>query len=313
MQKIMQILDPSHENWVLGGIFRDLRMEDSRFYTTPIFLPPPNSIKNFKRWIISKRKASKQPFLFFSSLTVLVNYSKFQQSKRQKIGLWFTHKDGSFTRSEIKALRYCDVVFVHSSAAKNQIRLVNSAVRIIITLGAIKESRFPGPSIFGKGIVWVGTPSQRKNPTLFLEIVRELGEFDFLLLGNGWLKSKFVTDISLLPNLEYREISGPLTSSDFDGNSIILVTSQLEGGPMPLLEGMAAGLTPVYTDCGFAKDLMDFLGQPFTPLDATSNDFIISIREKMANLNLTSSQSQHQMLTQLTFRRLATTVINQFI
>jgi hypothetical protein len=122
-----------------------------------------------------------------------------------------------------------------------------------------------------------------------------------------------VTNISLLPNLEYREISGPLTSSDFDGNSIILVTSQLEGGPMPLLEGMAAGLTPVYTDCGFAKDLMDFLGQDFTPLDATSNDFIISIREKMANFNLTSSQSQHQMLTQLTFRRLATTVINQFI
>ena len=48
MQKIMQILDPSHEIWVLGGSFGDLRIEDSRLYTTPIFLPPPNSIKNFK-------------------------------------------------------------------------------------------------------------------------------------------------------------------------------------------------------------------------------------------------------------------------
>jgi glycosyltransferase involved in cell wall biosynthesis len=313
MHKVLQVLDPSHENWVLGGIFRDLREEDTRFYSNPILLPPPNSSKNLFRWIKYKKQISSHPTLFFSSLTVLVNYSKFYKIKNQNIGLWFTHKEGNFTKIEIKALRSCNVIFVHSRLAKKQLKSIHIDVKIIVVIGAIDLKRFPRPATFGKGIIWIGTPSERKNPQLFLDVVRNLPDFRFVLLGNGWLKHKLSLTFSSFSNLCYKEISEALTIRDFDENSIILITSRLEGGPMPLLEAMAAGLTPIYTDCGFAQDLMDFLGKEFKPTNAHCGAFISAIREQMYELEQVQNNERHQKITQLNFRRLADLILNELI
>ena len=104
--KITQVLDPSHASWVQGGVFADLRRHSESFNTEEIYLPAPNAFKVIWDWVKICLVLGKRERLLFSSLTPLENYSKYPIRKRkQSIGLWFTHKEGDFTKRERKALR----------------------------------------------------------------------------------------------------------------------------------------------------------------------------------------------------------------
>ena len=308
--KILQVIDPSHDVWVLGGIFRELRALNTQFYPIPKTLPPPNSLKNFYSWIKARKAISRSDLLIFSSLTVLVNFTRFFPIRKHKIGLWFTHKSGKFNRLEIRALTKCSVIYVHSQSAREQLNLVVKSPQIIVVIGAVEKSRFSSPSTPGPKIAWVGTPNPRKNPQLLLEIVESLPNFEFLLLGNGWANSPLYKKVQSLPNITYREITKALNSRDFDGTSTILITSSLEGGPMPLLEGMAAGLTPIYTDCGFLEDVMEYVGLDFQPLEANCRAFVDKIISQSPKNSPELNQEIRERVLALSFERLSKIIVN---
>ena len=259
-KKIQQVLDPHHRNWVQGGVFRELREESNCFNSTPIYLPPPNSIKNLGNYLEILREIRKLPLLLFSSLTPLENYLRFMKKPHsQVIGLWFTHKEGEFNSREIRCLRSTDVIFLHSNHQSLKLREVTSSKQVEI-LAAIDPERFSRPSIQKPRIVWVGTAVERKRPTFLLKLASELSSEEFLILGKRWSESKYWKTVNGLKNIRYEELSGALTSEILDGNDIFLMTSEIEGGPMPLLESLAAGLTPICTNTGFVERLFLELG-----------------------------------------------------
>jgi glycosyltransferase involved in cell wall biosynthesis len=211
--------------------------------------------------LLIQRQISRHEILFFSSLTPLLNYFKFSRAKVGKvIALWFTHIEGNFSRRERRALEKCDLIFVHSERAKEDLLLEFPNAQIEVVVGALQFSRFKTPAIGGKKIAWVGTPNSRKNPHLLIEIAKRDPGLEFRIIGRDWSKSDFWEQIKKYPNIEYREVSGALQSSDFDYCNRYLMLSEVEGGPMPLLESLAAGLIPICSNTGFVQDLLAPLG-----------------------------------------------------
>ena len=259
--RIAQVLDPSHKNWVLGGLFRDLLSSSSFFDRNTILLPPPNSLLNFIKWLISCKRISSFNLVLFSSLTPLENYSKYWfNNKNARLGLWFTHKEKTFSKKQKIAITKCDVIFVHSQKIQKLLLQEFPSIKIIVAIGAINSDRFKLKTEIGTRIVWVGTIADRKNPEIFIDLVRLTPHLNFRVLGKKWKESNLWRQLETLPNIEYFEIDHPLTSTDFNGCSVYLMLSKIEGGPMPLLESLAAGLVPICTRTGFVEDLLIPLG-----------------------------------------------------
>ena len=167
-------------------------------------------------------------------------------------------------------------------------------------LAALDTSRFSRASTSEKRIVWAGTSVKRKRPNLFLDLVETRPDLQFLLIGHSWSKHPLFQRVTRLKNLVYKEFQGPLGSELLDGCDIYLMTSEFEGGPMPLMETLAAGIVPICTRTGFVEAIFEFADLPkkliVEPnLDAINeaiqwvreNNFRISneIREKILTLD----------------------------
>lgn len=298
------VVDPSHNAWVLGGLMRELRDASIENFEAPVDLCSPNSIRKFLEWFGQCKSIHTYRYVLFSSLTPLRNYRRFPfRSRSQKIGLWFTHNELAFSKSELKALNSCDVIFVHSQSIKKSLELLTYST-IVVVLGAIDPMRFVRRSYPGRSVAWVGTPVSRKRPELFLMIVKKNPDLTFKLLGKNWMKSEFSELINDFKNLEYVEINGALNSSDFDGCSTLLVTSEIEGGPMPIIEALASGIYPIGTDTGFLGDIQEFLGLPKSFVLPDVDDISYALRGKLKDSAGISPALREKILS-LDFERLA--------
>lgn len=99
-------------------------------------------------------------------------------------------------------------------------------------------------------VLFVGRNSFEKRPELFLKIAEECYfknlPFNFSIVGD------FKEDIKVTPNVK---IYGVVNMKDelneiFSNHHIILNTSTREGLPMTLLEAMANGVVPIFTNVG---------------------------------------------------------------
>jgi glycosyltransferase involved in cell wall biosynthesis len=261
---ILQVLDSSHADWVQGGTFQDLRDASTFFEKSAMYLSPPPKNLSILAWGSKLMRISKKQDILFSSMTPAQNFFRVRDFMNHtgSLGLWFTHKDGSFSRKELSILQKMDLIFVHSSAAEELLRDLTPA-RIVRTVGGIDPVRFSRPAKRGKRIVWVGTPVSRKRPEVLIEMIQNYPEENFRIVGKNWDNSRYWSTVNLNTNVEYVELTGPLTSSHLDGCDVFLMTSRMEGGPMPLMESVAAGLSPVIaTKTGFAEDILQICGLP---------------------------------------------------
>ncbi len=182
--RIKHVLDPSHANWVLGGIFRDLRAQSDVFEANPAYLSSFPGINQIFPWFRVFFTLLTERNLLFSSITPLENYLKVVRfvPRYQHIGLWFTHQEGSFTCIQEKALRSCDVIFVHSSRDKERLSGIVSC-QIVVVIGAIDPARFTRNPTKGNRVLWVGTPNERKNPSELIRFAFDNPEIDIRILG----------------------------------------------------------------------------------------------------------------------------------
>lgn len=277
------VIDPSHESWVLGGLMRELAISSRYIHNDVIALPP---IRKLFKYLSIRLRLAREGSILFSSLTPLENYLYFPiLAKNQEIKLWFTHKEGSFSKTELKCLLKVDQIYVHSSHEANRLKELGCR-SVTVAIGAVDSRRFRKKSSIGEEIVWVGTPSARKQPEIFLNLVQDNPETQFRLLGYGWEQSIYWDTVNSLHNLRHVPIRGPLTSQDFDGCFAYLMTSEVEGGPMPLLETLAAGLAPLVTDCGFVKDVFDYCeisSRYILKGDVPLQDQLLNLRENWVN------------------------------
>jgi len=110
------------------------------------------------------------------------------------------------------------------------------------TIGIVAHSYANGRK--GEGII----------PRIF-ELIRPLN-VRLVIIGKGWAETVHALK-STGTNVEWREVvSRETLRSVYQDCSIYLCTSYVEGGPLPLLESMAMGATPVSTAVGLARDIL---------------------------------------------------------
>ena len=311
--QILHVLDPHHREWVQGGVFAELRESSDVFASMPVYLPPPNSIKNLLKYLAAIRKIKRQENVLFSSLTPLENYLRFSNKPQlQNIGLWFTHKEGEFTRREILSLRNTDILFTHSSFQSAKLRDVTPAKQVEIT-AAIDRKRFKDVAIRRARLVWVGTAVDRKRPDMLLQLATELRDEKFLVLGKEWRSSRYWETLKSLKNVEYIEVNGALTSEILEGTDIYLMTSAIEGGPMPLIETLAAGLVPICTDTGFVRKIFDEFQIDNRLIVEPSAEVISDLISRIRSGEIFLPSNTRKKILELDFQRLANLIIKSML
>ena len=306
------MLDPSHNAWVQGGTFQDLRSASDVFCVRPIYLGSPFKTQHLLSWIKANFNILLSKNLLFSSLTPLENYYRIFRflPKFHKRVLWFTHNEEPFNKTQFSAINNCDCLLVHSKRAKQTLSEIFE-VKINVILAAVQFENFKNLSSQGQRIVWVGTYSRRKRPEIFLNLVRNNPDLEFRILGKNWDMSFVDELLSELVNLEYFELNGAVKSEHFNGCDIYLCTSEIEGAPMPLLESIAAGLHPISSDVGFVRDIFEYF-QISEKFIYTSED---EVMELVYSLRLNSSKiidHNRTLVKNLSFENLGKLIQSSF-
>jgi glycosyltransferase involved in cell wall biosynthesis len=132
---------------------------------------------------------------------------------------------------------------------KNKVRLVYFALDV----DCIRDNKVARNL---KTVVLASRYGPRKGLELLPELIREMPDWNFIALGRNWEEFIDLTGLSSLSNFSYILFDKKTRSENFSKAGVFLSLSNLEGGPVPLIEAMLLDLIPIATDTGFARDLI---------------------------------------------------------
>lgn len=195
-----------------------------------------------------------------------------------------------------RALDNCDGVICMNSALRDDLqRLGVSRDRLSVLVGAASRDEFKPHARTADGKVgFCSAYYARKSPDLILEIVRALPHRQFLMLGKGWRDYPRFGELQSLANFEYLETSYQHYAECYARMSVFVSASNLEGGPIPLLEAMLSNAVPVASRTGFAPDVIQHGSNGFIfDLDAGA-DLICALIEQAFSLECDVSATAQQ-------------------
>ncbi len=172
--------------------------------------------------------------------------------------VWLTHPkdEGLGGPSAILALKRARVVTMCNLWRDYAIDLGLSADRVTAIVGAADPELFQ-PHSRGNGKIGFCTAYyERKGPHRILELVQAMPERDFILMGRNWNQYPDFHLLASLPNFEYREGAYQEYPMFYRELDVFVSLSDLEGGPIPLIESMMCNVVPVATKTGFAPDVI---------------------------------------------------------
>lgn len=309
MKKVEILIDPGHINWVLGGIFSEIAQNNSNFFSRPKTIVPFGKLGFFHSAILILSLALNRSTIIFSSVTPLQNFHRMNPFNTNIKILWFTHFEGELSQKTIRLLNKTQLIFVHSHDLMDELYKLGVTTEILPVVGAINPELFNFICSPGDKIAWIGTVSSRKNPKLLLEFAQDNPDLKFQVFGRNWKEHKIYEDMKLLNNVEYRELHSKISSNDLAECSHYLMLSTSEGGPITLLETLAAGLVPICTPVGIVPELLSDVGYDQQILE---NDFtFFSIRKKFeTNYSLSHRKIVSDKIKFYSISRLSTVIEN---
>ena len=178
--------------------------------------------------------------------------------KHENCVVWFTHpkEPGLGGNQTIDALQHATVVTMSSTWKRYIIELGLQEDRVTTVVGAADPQFFPYHERGGGKVGFCTAYYERKHPDRILETVRQLPEYQFILMGRNWQDYPHFGELTRLNNLEYREAQYRDYPAFYAELDVFVSASQLEGGPIPLLESMMSNVVPVASNTGFAPDVI---------------------------------------------------------
>jgi glycosyltransferase involved in cell wall biosynthesis len=198
----------------------------------------------FSHYSLLVSALKRNPFLIQSRITV--QYTHLLEATPNKKEIFHVLKN------------YTDLITCMNSQDKS--RLVQEGVKeevIHVLVGGVDQKFFSKKMPSSNKVLICAAFYERKDPQKLLEVVRAAPDLEFSLLGPGWESSNQYQELTSLGNIEFLEAE----FNDYPGiyldHGIFLSVSQVEGGPIPLLEAMASNLKPVCSKTGFAEDVIE--------------------------------------------------------
>lgn len=96
----------------------------------------------------------------------------------------------------------------------------------------------------------------RKGGDRILELVRSMPGHEFVLCGKKWPDWDRFAELRALPNLEYVDVPYDQYPEFYEAIDVFVSVSELEGGPVPLIESAMCNVVPVCSNTGHAADII---------------------------------------------------------
>lgn len=130
--------------------------------------------------------------------------------------------------------------------------------KLTVAVGGYEKGMFSRIEPQGpKKVCFVSRYYDRKNPELILKIVKSNPDLEFHILGRGWEEWDDFSSLLSCRNFTYTVTDYHNYNQIYQQMSFFVSVSTKEGGPIPLLETMSCGITPISTNTGFAGDVID--------------------------------------------------------
>jgi len=173
--------------------------------------------------------------------------------------VWLTHpKDDDLGGpSALFALRKARIVTMCSMWRDYVLDLGFQPDRVTSIVGAANPDFFYSHQRGSRKVGFCTAYYERKSPHRILELVKSLPELDFALMGRNWEQYPGFDEMKRLPNFEYRVGSYDQYPAFYNELDVFVSLSDLEGGPIPLIEAMMSNVVPVATRTGFAPDVIE--------------------------------------------------------
>jgi glycosyltransferase involved in cell wall biosynthesis len=258
-QKMLLVGVWANRNWILGNWIKEVKARSPkkfRIFWVPTIFAGKHTWEHFA-YIRLPRYGS----YFFSYITIFEKYLSKDYSKfANRSVVLYPHNESEMgdLAHQAEVLNHAhSVYFFCSRDAESLIAHGLDNEKIRLAYCAVDNDCFQVNQAEQKNktVVLASRFGPRKGLTILPEIVRELPDWNFIGLGRDW--ENFISESGLgeLSNFRYREFNKLSRNEIFSGAEIFLSLSNLEGGPVPLIEASSLGCKVVATDTGFARDL----------------------------------------------------------
>tara|TARA_A100001388_G_scaffold276495_1_gene264423 strand:+ start:2540 stop:3721 length:1182 start_codon:yes stop_codon:yes gene_type:complete len=307
----LAIIYPNNDQWVLRGISNDLAVQFNKNGLKVLEIPA-NKIK----------EAYKAKHILFIQHDLAIRLTKFNSFLLKNSSVYITHLR---TISFIKVEELSKFQYVFCQSSKDQMRLYTLGSlpgRVIHLPIGIDQNKFYNFNDFNNREYdfVISTPLKldslgshywfRKSSILLQDIILELinRNYKILVIGEGWNKS-FIEGNSNIKIIN----PGYSTKNKFLNNcKVFLNLSLLEGGPVTILEALAAGCSIISKDNGLSIDLsIDFPKNLFI-IKNIFNKYILTneIEKIYKNLSINDSNFNRELLVKkYSFKSLANQII----
>ena len=241
------IVHEKARGWILDAICREIGSRQPASWQVSYYPASTPEAKNY----------------FFSHHALFETFVEREADrlKDSRVFVWYTHPRVETPESVAKLLlafeqHVTKVIFACESNRKMWIERGLAEEKTAVILGAADPEMFRFHNR-GGGVVGLSSSFyERKNPDCLMAVMKHLPHREFLLLGRKWNQYALFEEMKALPNFTYKSApyrEYPAIYSTFD---VFLSISNLEGGPIPLVEAMMSNSVPVASRTGFAPDLI---------------------------------------------------------
>jgi glycosyltransferase involved in cell wall biosynthesis len=256
------VIQTSNYRWILGHWVRQI----SKRVSGPSliwWIPISFSKSSVFNEILKKFPLPKSRAYFFTQPTLFENY--FRRMPDHLAGrsvVLYTHNDKSLGDDlhQAEILKKCSKV--HFMCSLDAERLVKSGLpesKVRIILGAVDSNcfRILGVERKKNSILLSSKYGPRKGGQTLSALIKSMPNWSFTIFGTGWEEYIHNERLNDYSNFEYILWNEDDRNYLMSRNSIFLSLSNLEGGPIPLIEAMNCGMFPIATNTGFARDVID--------------------------------------------------------
>lgn len=236
----------------------------------------------------------------YSKSYLFMHYKHFydlapQLNLNQHSFIWFTHYDPKHKIEISDLVSRCNLLSasILTPCISNKNCLISHGLdkkRAHVVYGGYDQELkdFETVEEHGRNVCVVGGCYERKRPQLILEIARISPNYNFSIIGPDpasvdnksicWSNSSYYSQILDTPNITLVECEYSDYRYYMQRCGIYLMLSEVEGGPLGLMEAMAMGLYPIATPTGFVNDLLE---GPLSKLIVSHDSHAYAISSKL--------------------------------
>ena len=247
------VISTSHKNWAIGSLANIL---NSEIKDSGVVLMPQSrrNARNLKGFAFLPRYEN---YLFMHHALAVEAWRKNWITKNTIFGVRFTHESIDIS-NESKMFNAAKFITVERMESKNELSQHGfDPNKIFFLPHPIECAKFQRSTrSHERDIIFVSNYASRKNPDLVFAVIASNPGLTFTIFGRNWENWENFGNLLSLNNLDYVQFDYEIYPQVLAKHKVFCSLSNIEGGPVPLLESLASGLKVVVTDTGYVRDVL---------------------------------------------------------